>query len=344
MNIFLRQETTKTSEFTVHKFYRKTRTAVQGKYQLGRRQKIMTIINSERQALTETRNPRTMYIDRVSTREAVKIFIEEDRAVFKAVEACSESITQAVEIVLAAFRKGGRLIYTGAGTSGRLGVLDASECPPTFGVSSDMVMALIAGGEKAVTSAVEGAEDNVDAGRQDLEAINFSKNDVLFGITASGTTPYVKGAIDHARSLGAPTILLTCNPYGELPDTDVLINPAVGPEVITGSTRLKSGTACKLVLNMISSISMIRMGKVFENLMVDLMATNIKLQKRAIRIVMEGARVPNYIAEAKLQEAEGDVKLAIVMARSDLPADQARQKLNDAGGVLYRALGETDHE
>jgi len=304
----------------------------------------MTNGDSERQALTETRNPRTMYIDRVSTREAVKVFIEEDRAVFKAVEACSENIAQAIELVLAGFRKGGRLIYAGAGTSGRLGVLDASECPPTFGVSPEMVMALIAGGEKAVTSAVEGAEDNVDAGRQDLEAIKFSKNDVLLGITASGTTPYVCGALDHAKSLGSSTILLTCNPYGELPKTDVLINPAVGPEVITGSTRLKSGTACKLVLNMISSISMIRMGKVFENLMVDLMATNKKLQKRAIRIVMEGARVPNYIAEARLQEAEGDVKLAIVMARRDLTVEMARQKLTEAGGILYKALGETDYE
>lgn len=304
----------------------------------------MTNSSNERQALTETRNPRTMYIDRISTREAVKIFIDEDKAVFRAVEACSENIAQAIELVLAGFRKGGRLIYTGAGTSGRLGVLDASECPPTFGVNSEMVMALIAGGEKAVTSAVEGAEDNVDAGRQDLEAIKFNKNDVLLGITASGTTPYVCGALDHARSLGSSTILLTCNPYGELPKTDVLINPAVGPEVITGSTRLKSGTACKLVLNMISSISMIRMGKVFENLMVDLMATNKKLQKRAIRIVMEGARVPNYIAEARLQEAEGDVKLAIVMARRDLTVEMARQKLTEAGGILYKALGETDYE
>ncbi len=304
----------------------------------------MTNHDSERQALTETRNPRTMYIDRVSTREAVKIFIEEDRSVSRAVEACSENIAQTVELVLAGFRKGGRLIYTGAGTSGRLGVLDASECPPTFGVSPEMVMALIAGGEKAVTNAVEGAEDNVDAGRQDLEAIRLCKNDVVIGITASGTTPYVCGALDYAGSIGATTVLLTCNPYGKLPKVDVLINPAVGPEVITGSTRLKSGTACKMVLNMISSISMIRMGKVFENLMVDLMATNKKLQKRAIRIVMEGARVPNYIAEAKLQEAEGDVKLAIVMARRELPADMARQKLKESRGILYKALGETDHE
>jgi len=304
----------------------------------------MTDGKAEKQALTETRNPRTMYIDRVSTREAVKLFINEDLAVFKAIEACNESIAQTIELVLTAFRSGGRLIYTGAGTSGRLGVLDASECPPTFGVNPEMVMALIAGGQKAVTNAVEGAEDNVDAGRQDLEAVKFSKNDILIGITASGTTPYVVGAINHARSIGAATVLLTCNPYGELPQTDVLINPAVGPEVITGSTRLKSGTACKMVLNMISSISMIRIGKVFENLMVDLMATNKKLQKRAIRIVMEGGRVPNYIAEAKLQDAGGDVKLAILMARTELSAEQARLKLEQAGRVLYKALGEIDHE
>ncbi|MBU1106345.1 MAG: N-acetylmuramic acid 6-phosphate etherase [Candidatus Riflebacteria bacterium] len=304
----------------------------------------MTSSDTNRQALTETRNPRTMYIDRVSTREAVKIFINEDMSVFKAVEACSENISQAIELVLTAFRNGGRLIYSGAGTSGRLGVLDASECPPTFGVNPEMVMALIAGGQKAVTSAVEGAEDNMDAGRQDLEAIKFCKNDILIGITASGTTPYVTGGLNHARAIGAATVLLTCNPYGELPKTDVLINPAVGPEVITGSTRLKSGTACKIVLNMISSISMVRMGKVFENLMVDLMATNKKLQKRAIRIVMEGGRVPNYIAEAKLQEAEGDVKLAILLARTELPVDQARMKLEQAEGFLYKALGEIDHE
>lgn len=304
----------------------------------------MTESNLEKQPLTETRNPRTMYIDRISTRDAVKMFINEDKTVFRAVEACSEAIAQAVELVVASFRKGGRLIYTGAGTSGRLGILDASECPPTFGVSPEMVMGLIAGGAKAITYAVEGAEDESVDGKKDLEHINFTANDTLVGITASGTTPYVVGAIGYARALGAPTVLLTCNPYGELPQTDVLINPAVGPEVITGSTRLKSGTACKMVLNMISSISMIRLGKIFENLMVDLIATNKKLQKRAIRIVMEGGRVPNYIAEAKLIEADGDVKLAILLARSEMPLEQAKNKLSEAGGILYKALGEIDHE
>lgn len=294
--------------------------------------------------LTESRNPRTMFIDRVSTRQAVKSFIEEDGAIIKAIDACQESIAQAIELVVSSFRNNGRLIYVGAGTSGRLGVLDASECPPTFGVSPEMVIAIIAGGEKAITKAAEGAEDSVDAGRQDLELKKISSNDCVIGITASGTTPYVKGALQAARSNKAATVLLTCNPYGMLPETDVLINPVVGPEAITGSTRLKSGTACKMVLNMISSISMIKIGKVYQNLMIDLKASNKKLQDRALRIVMEGAQVPNYIAEAHLTEANGDVKLAILMAATDLEPDQARFKLDQAGGILYKALGETDHE
>jgi len=296
------------------------------------------------QALTETRNPRTIYIDRVSTRDAVKLFINEDQAIYKAVEACSEPIAQAIELIVSAFKKGGRLIYLGAGTSGRLGVLDASECPPTFGVSPDMVMGIIAGGYQALNNAAEGAEDIVSAGRADLIEVNFCKDDVLVGITASGTTPYVVGGIDYARSIGAHTVLLTCNPYGDLPKTDVLINPAVGPEVITGSTRLKSGTACKMVLNMLSSISMIRIGKVFENLMIDMRATNAKLRRRALRIVMEGGQVPNYLAEAKLQEADGDVKLAILLARTDFTVEQAKLKLKQAEGVLYKAIGDIDHE
>ncbi|MDD3377068.1 MAG: N-acetylmuramic acid 6-phosphate etherase [Candidatus Riflebacteria bacterium] len=296
------------------------------------------------QALTESRNPRTIYIDRLNTRDAVKLFINEDKAVLTAVEACGESIALAVEYTVQAFLAGGRLVYIGAGTSGRLGVLDASECPPTFGVSPDMVVGLIAGGEKALRTAVEGAEDNAARGREDLEDIGFCKDDILVGITASGSTPYVKGALNYARSVEAKTVLLTCNPYGELPEADVLINPVVGPEIICGSTRLKSGTACKMVLNMISSVSMIKIGKVFENLMVDVRATNSKLKKRALRIVMDGGRVPNYLAEAKLEEANGDVKLAILLARTDLDAEQGRKKLESVGGVLYKALGEIDYE
>jgi N-acetylmuramic acid 6-phosphate etherase len=294
--------------------------------------------------LTETRNPRTMYIDRVSTRQAVKMFIEEDKAITKALEAASESIARAVDLATMALKKGGRIIYMGAGTSGRLGILDASECPPTFGVSPDRVIALIAGGEKAVTKAVEGAEDSQDFGRQDLEKTGLREEDLVIGITASGTTPYVVGGLEFAKNRHCKTVLVCCNPYGNLPEVDVLINPAVGPEVITGSTRLKSGTVCKMVLNMISTLSMVKIGKVYENLMIDLMATNNKLRKRALRIVMEGGRVPNYIAEAKLAEAEGSVKLAILLARTDLNVDQARKKLEEAEGVLYKALGDTDHE
>lgn len=294
--------------------------------------------------LTETRNPRTMFIDRVSTRQAVQMFIEEDRAVIRALEAACENIARAVDLATAALKKGGRIIYMGAGTSGRLGILDASECPPTFGVSADRVIALIAGGERAVTQAVEGAEDNRDAGRQDLERVGVCDKDLVVGITASGTTPYVAGGLQLARGRGIPTVLLCCNPYGNLPEVDVLINPAVGPEVITGSTRLKSGTVCKMVLNMISSLSMVKTGKVYENLMIDLQATNNKLRHRALRIVMEGGRVPNYIAEAKLAEAEGNVKLAILMARTDLTLELAQKKLDDAEGMLYKALGDTDHE
>jgi N-acetylmuramic acid 6-phosphate etherase len=299
---------------------------------------------SKKLPLTETRNPRTIYIDRVSTRQAVKMFIEEDKAVTRAIEEVADKIAIAVDYATVALKNDGRIIYMGAGTSGRLGILDASECPPTFGVEPDRVIALIAGGKKAVTRAIEGAEDSSDAGRQDLESIKLDPEDLVIGITASGTTPYVLGGLKFARQKKAKTVLLTCNPYNRLPEVDLLINPAVGPEVIAGSTRLKSGTVCKMVLNMISTLGMVKIGKVYENLMVDLKATNQKLQQRAIRIVMEGGRCPNYIAEARLTEAQGDVKLAILMARTDLEADKARIKLKEAEGILWKALGDTDYE
>lgn len=299
--------------------------------------------NEKVQALTETRNPRTLYIDRISTREAVKSFIHEDLSIHAAIEACQENIAKATDLAYSSLAKGGRLVYIGAGTSGRLGVLDASECPPTFGVSPDMVIGIIAGGDKALRDAIEGAEDDKNGGKKDLEAINFSDKDTLVGITASGTTPYVVGALEYAKSLGANTVLLCCNPYGELFKADVLINVAVGPEVIAGSTRLKSGTACKMVLNMISSISMIKLGKVYENLMVDVKATNNKLKKRALKIVMEAGRIPNYEAEAKLIEANENLKIAIIMARLDVDFESAKRKLESANGYLYKALGETGY-
>jgi len=294
-------------------------------------------------SLTESRNPRTVYIDRLPTRDVVKTFIQEDKAVFSAVEAVSEQIFFAVEIIVESLKKGGRLIYIGAGTSGRLGVLDASECPPTFGVDPGLVMGIMAGGSKALTDAVEGAEDDKSAGGKDLKNAKLKGIDVVVGITASGFTPYVAGALEYARDLGCKTILLTCNPYGELPKTDVLVNPVVGPEVIAGSTRLKCGTACKLVLNMLSSISMIRLGKVYENLMVDVRATNEKLKKRALRIVIEGGRVPNYQAEASLIDANGDVKTAIYLAKKGGAMQDAKNALDKNGGVLYKALGESEY-
>ncbi len=293
--------------------------------------------------LTETRNPRTMHIDRLPTRQLVKTIIQEDMAIVSAVEACSENISQVVDRCVTSLKAGGRIVYIGAGTSGRLGVLDASECPPTFGVSPETVVAIIAGGEKAVTHAAEGAEDDREAGVKDLKEINLSQDDFLIGITASGTTPYVASGLEYAKSIGTGTSLLTCNPYGKLPEVDILINPVVGPEVISGSTRMKSGTACKMVLNIISSGAMIRIGKVYENLMVDVMATNEKLRKRALRIVMEGAGVPNYQAEAALDEANGNTKLAILMASQELSLVEARKRLELANGVLYKALGEPDY-
>jgi len=292
--------------------------------------------------LTESRNPRSVYIDRQPTRDVVKTFLHEDRAVFTAVEAAAESIAQAVDRIVASFRQGGRLVYIGAGTSGRLAVLDASECPPTFGVQPEMVTAVIAGGPEAILQAIEGAEDDRDAAVADLKAINLTPADTVVGITASGTTPYVISGLSFAKGVGSCTVLLSCNPYGRPPDVDIHINPVVGPEVITGSTRLKSGTACKLVLNMLSSIAMIRIGKVYQNLMVDVRATNAKLRKRAQRIVMEGARTTPEHADTCLSRANGEAKLAIYLAKNGGTADEARQALAAADGRLAVALGEID--
>ena len=270
----------------------------------------------------------------------VRLFVEQDRLLISAVEACSSSIAKGVDLIVRAFRRGGRLFYIGAGTSGRLGILDASECPPTFGVASDMVVGLIAGGEVAVTQAVEGAEDDGPAAEVDLKRIFLKAEDVVIGISASGITPYVRAGLAFARTLGCGTGLLTCNPNGPFPETDVFLNPVAGPEVITGSTRLKSGTACKMVLNMLSSISMIQMGKVYENLMVDVKATNRKLQWRSVQIVMAGGRVSQEQAEALLEKTGGEVKTAIVVGRLGVTPEEARLKISAAKGFLYKALDE----
>ncbi|MFZ2960459.1 MAG: N-acetylmuramic acid 6-phosphate etherase [Candidatus Ozemobacteraceae bacterium] len=290
---------------------------------------------------TEERNPSSMSIDRMSIEDQVSGFLTEDRVVVTAVAAVGPAIAKAVELIVDGLLAGGRLVYIGAGTSGRLGVLDASECPPTFGVEPTLVRGLMAGGDTALLKAVEGAEDDVSAGATDLGNIGFASPDVVVGITASGTTPYVRGALAHARSIGAKTVLLACNPSRPgFPEVDVLINPVTGPELITGSTRLKAGTATKMVLNMLSSIAMIRLGKVYENLMIDVQATNAKLRKRAARIVMIGGHVDENKAVEFLKAAAGEAKTAIYLARAGGTAEQARHVLASAGGFLYKALKE----
>ncbi len=291
--------------------------------------------------LTENRNPASTHIDRLPLESVVDIFVDQDRKVAEAVALCRASIVRAVEIIAARLQKGGRLFYLGAGTSGRLGILDASECPPTFGVSAEMVVGVIAGGEVAVTNAVEGAEDDGPAAVADLKKRGFGAHDTLVGVSASGVTPYVRAGLEYARSIAAGAILLTCNPHGPFPETDVLINPVVGPEVITGSTRLKSGTACKMVLNMLSSISMIRLGKVYQNLMVDVKATNRKLRWRSVQIVAEGAGIPFEQAEQMLTACDGEVKTAIVSSRRKMTPAEARAEITRCGGILYKALGES---
>ncbi|HHB0873112.1 TPA: N-acetylmuramic acid 6-phosphate etherase, partial [Vibrio cholerae] len=241
----------------------------------------------------------------------------------------------------AAFKQGGRLIYLGAGTSGRLGVLDASECPPTFGVSDQMVIGLIAGGKEAMFTAQEGAEDNATLGAHDLQQIDFSSKDVLVGIAASGRTPYVIGALEYANDLGATTIALSCNPDSPIAEiAQIAISPVVGPEALTGSTRLKSGTAQKLVLNMLTTASMIRLGKSYQNLMVDVRATNRKLIARAVRIVMQATDCQREEAEALLKESHNNAKLAILMHLTGMNYEQATAKLSQSDGFLRRAMEE----
>ena len=289
--------------------------------------------------LSEQRNPNTRHIDALSSLEVVTLLNHEDKQVAFAVEKNLPQIAQAVEHIVAAFQSGGRLVYMGAGTSGRLGVLDASECPPTFGVPSSMVVGLIAGGETALRNAVEGAEDNREAGEQDLRHIHFSRKDVLVGIAASGRTPYVIGGLQYAKQLGATTISLVSNPNAVMSDiADIAITTAVGPEALTGSSRLKSGTAQKLVLNMLTTAAMIRLGKCYQNLMVDVQATNQKLKARAIRIVMQATECDQPTAEQTLFTTHGNAKLAIMMLLSGLDKDQAEAVLTQNKGRLQDAL------
>lgn len=291
------------------------------------------------QLATERRNPNTTQIDRASTLEMLRLINQEDQQVALAVEQVLPQIAAAVDLIVAQLKRGGRLFYIGAGTSGRLGILDASECPPTFGVEAGLVVALMAGGDSAIRQAVEGAEDRPEGCVADLQAQNFSCLDVLVGLAASGRTPYVIGGLTYARSLGAPTIAVACSPNSQIGAlAEVAIEPLPGPEVITGSTRMKAGTAQKLVLNMLSTGAMIRLGKVYGNLMVDVKASNQKLIERCKQIVCEATGLKRPQAEALLEATNYDVKLAILLEKTGLPLAQATQLLQQAEGYLQRAI------
>ncbi|MEZ6934734.1 N-acetylmuramic acid 6-phosphate etherase [Aeromonas sp. S19(2024)] len=285
--------------------------------------------------ITETRNPASVEIDQLSTLEMLRVINQEDQQVALAVGQLLPEIARAVDAIAAAFGKGGRLVYIGAGTSGRLGILDASECPPTYGVSAEQVIGLIAGGYKAILQAVENAEDDAELGAQDLKNIQFCANDVLVGIAASGRTPYVLGAMAHASAVGATVCSISCNPSSPLARAaDISMVAVVGPEIVTGSSRMKAGTAQKLILNMLSTGAMIRTGKVYGNLMVDVEATNAKLVERQKRIVMEATDCERAVAERALAQADNHCKTAIVMILAGLTADEARTRLQSSNGFI----------
>ena len=290
--------------------------------------------------VTERRNPRTVDIDLASPEAIVDLMNAEDRGVVDAVASQRDVIAQTIAAVERAFRSGRRLLYIGAGTSGRLGVLDASECPPTFGTDPSMVVGIIAGGDRALRSPIEGAEDDPTGGAAAMDAHAVTEGDVVVGIAASGTTPYVRGALLRARELGATTALIACSePPASMRDAaDLLMLPIVGPEALTGSTRLKAGTATKLVCNMITTGAMIRVGKSYGNLMVDVRATNVKLTDRAERIVMEVCTISREAARDVLARAGGEVKRAIVMQALTLDAAAAQLRLNEVGGVIRRVI------
>ena len=292
--------------------------------------------------LTEQRNPRTERIDVASSLEIVDLINAEDATLAAAVHRCRDAIARAIDLIVEALRNSGRLIYVGAGTSGRLGVLDASECPPTFGTPPEMVVGVIAGGYPALVKPAEGAEDDVNAGMEAMDTARVTARDVVIGIAASGTTPFVRAALSRAQTIGATTGLISCSaPPKLLAETcDVVILPEVGPEALTGSTRMKAGTATKLVLNTITTGAMIRLGKVYGNLMVDLMATSEKLRDRGERIVMECAAVDRARARAAIEQGGGSVKLAIVMVRLGVGKDDAQRALDAAGGFVRGAVGD----
>ena len=289
--------------------------------------------------VTETRNPNTMDLDQMTPLELVSVMNQEDLNVVDGVKEVLPQVAQAIEWAVSSLEAGGRIVYFGAGTSGRLGVLDAVECPPTFGVSPDVVVGLIAGGEKAFVRAVEGAEDSLELCEEEFKKIGLNKNDIAIGIAASGRTPYVIGGLRYARSLGCKTVAIACNKGSEVgKEAELAIEPSCGPEVLTGSTRLKSGTAQKMILNMISTGSMVGVGKAYQNLMVDVQQTNKKLVVRAQNITMAATGCTREEAAQALEQADGNAKLAIVMLLTQMPVEEAKAKLEAAHGHVRGAL------
>lgn len=291
--------------------------------------------------ITEQRNENSLNIDSKSVEEIIEIFNTEDQKAVSAVIKEKDNIAEAVSMIVESFKKGGRLFYVGAGTSGRLGVLDSAECPPTFGVDREMVQGIIAGGYEALVRSIERAEDKPEDGAFAIKDRNINSRDTVVGIASSGRTPFVMGALEEAYKLGAKTVLLQCNPLKvRMSYVDVFILPIVGPEIITGSTRLKAGTATKLILNMLSSISMIKMGKVYNNLMVDVQAWNAKLVDRSKRLIVEVGEVDHEKATELLEMAKGSAKIAIVMARRDIGYEEAVSLLRENDGSLRKVIGD----
>ncbi|MDN6397943.1 MAG: N-acetylmuramic acid 6-phosphate etherase [Alkalibacterium sp.] len=288
---------------------------------------------------TEKQNPNTLNLDQMSVKEALTVMNKEDEKVTEAIEEVIPEIESAVHVIIKQLRKGGRLIYTGAGTSGRLGVLDASECPPTFGTPKEKVVGLIAGGERAFTEAIEGAEDSQELGKEDLIKIELNNNDVVVGLAASGRTPYVIGALNYANEIDVPTIAIACNKNTKIGQAaDIAIEAVPGPEVLTGSTRLKAGSTQKMILNMLSTTAMVGIGKVYKNLMVDVQPTNEKLVTRAENIVMKATDVEREEAKKALADSNGKVKVAIIMILLNINEEEAVKKLEESEGHVRRAL------
>jgi N-acetylmuramic acid 6-phosphate etherase len=296
---------------------------------------------TQRRNVTERRNTRTRGIDLLPTREILRVLNREDAGVASAVARAIPQIARAVEAIADSLRRGGRLIYVGAGTSGRLGMQDASECPPTFGVPRRAVVGLIAGGNRALTSAVEGAEDSAESGARDLRGIRCAKKDTVVGLSASGSTPYVLAALDYARRRGAKTVAVTCNRRAAISRAaDIAIVAETGPEAIAGSTRLKAGTAQKLILNMLSTAAMIRLGHVYDNWMINVAQTNRKLRARAVSLLRGASGAEESEARRALGAARGDLRVALVMLKRGVGRDEAAPRLDAARGDLRTALGE----